>query len=213
MGNRFEPGLTENLAGAASIAITVLLSPLLRPWYSHWGATRDERQRELPGDELVPQPRLETTRAITIRASAEEIWPWLAQLGQGRGGFYSYDALENLARCDIHSADHILPDGQHVQRGDQVRLGPEGYPFYVVAAVQPDHALLLKTPTGANGVWVFVLDEQRSGVTRLIARTRLDYEPSLANTLIWRGFTDPIAFVMERKMLQGIRARAEAHRT
>lgn len=203
------PGFFDYAAAAVSIPVLVIASPVFRPWYRRWGATPDEATRWLPGDELVPRPRLETTWAITIQGSAADVWPWLAQLGQSRGGFYSYDALENLVGCKIHSADCILPDVKPLDVGDQVRLGPEGYPYYIVAEVDPGRALILKTPEGANGSWSFVLDPKTERLTRLITRTRLEYEPTFANALMWRVFTDPISFVMGRGMLRGIKRRVE----
>jgi len=108
--NIFNPSLFEEFLGAISIAGSIPLSPLLRPWYSKWGAAESELNMPLPGDELAPNPRLESTLAITIQATPEVIWPWLLQLGQGRGGFYSYVRLENLADCEISNADHIFPE-------------------------------------------------------------------------------------------------------
>jgi hypothetical protein len=213
MGDRtFQPGFFDYVAAAASIPALVVGSPLLRPWYRDWGTAGDEATRTLPGDELVPEPRLQTTWAITIQAPAAEVWPWLAQLGQSRGGFYSYDALENMAGCNIHSTDRILSDVAPLQVGDQVRLGPEGYPYYVVADIDPGQALILETPEGVNGMWSFILDQKAERATRLITRTRLAYEPTVANVLIWRVFTDPISFVMGREMLRGIKRRAEGYR-
>lgn len=98
----------------------------------------------LPGDDLVPRPRLGTTRAITIQAPAAEIWPWLVQMGQGRGWMYSYERLENLIRCDMHNADRILPEHQDLKAGDKARLGPEGYPSFDVTAIEPGCALILR---------------------------------------------------------------------
>jgi hypothetical protein len=206
----------DTIVGAVATGATVLLSPLIRPWYCRWGATDEELERSLPGDDLVLEPRLETTRGVTIRASASKVWPWLVQMGQGRGGLYSYDRLENLVGCDIHSADRIIAEYQHLAVGDKVRLGPEGYPFFIVEGVEPGRALVLRSgmgdqqETSAVSSWVFFLDECRDGSTRLIARQRFAYEPGLGNLLIWRVFTDPISFVMERKMLLGIKQRAEA---
>src|SRR3979411_1439588 len=85
-----------------------------------WGATDTESEEQLPGDDLIGNADISATRAITVRASADEVWPWIAQLGQGRGGFYSYDFLENLVGCDIHSADRIVPEWQDVEVGDEV---------------------------------------------------------------------------------------------
>lgn len=214
--NNFNPTILEEGLGAMSIAASVLLSPLLRPWYSKWGATDGEVAMPLPGDDLVPDPVLESNRVITVQAPVEAIWPWLVQLGQGRGGFYSYQQLENLAGCDIHNADRIIPELQALNVGDLVRLGPEGYPAFDVAAIDPPVALILRGDTpNPNGkpttwIWIFYLDPRDEHTTRLILRTRLDYERNMGNTVMWRLFTDPISFNMERRMLQGIKARAEA---
>jgi hypothetical protein len=189
---------------------------LIRPWYRRWGATNEELDRAFPGDDLVPEPRLETTRGVTIHASADLIWPWLVQMGQGRGGLYSYDGLENLVGCDIHSADRIIPEYQYPVVGDKLRLGPEGYPFFTIVGVEPDRALVLRSgtddqqETSAVSSWVFFLDERKDRNTRLIARQRNAYGSGLGNLLIWRVFTDPISFVMERRMLLGIKERVEA---
>ena len=91
----------------------------------------------MPGDELVSRPMMGYTRAITIDAPPDDVWPWLVQIGQGRGGLYSFDGLENLVGCDIHSADRILPDFQRLEVGDLIRLGPPGYPCFRVAQVEP----------------------------------------------------------------------------
>ena len=169
----------------------------------------------LPGDDLLPNPRLVSNRAISIHQPAAEIWPWIVQLGQGRGGFYSYQKLENLAGCQIHNADQIIPEYQTIQAGDQVRLGPEGYPAFEVAAVDPGVALILRGDTPnpeakpTIWIWIFYLHPVDENTTRLILRTRLDYPASLGNTIAWRVFTDPLSFNMERQMLKGIKVRAE----
>lgn len=170
----------------------------------------------LPGDELVPHPRLESTRAITIQRPASAIWPWLVQLGHGRGGFYSYMKLENMAGCDIQNADRIKKQHQELKIGDKVRLGPEGYPAFDVAAIKPEIALILRGDIPSpqrkpiTWIWIFYMDPIDEITTRLILRSRLDYEPNIGNAVMWRVFTDPIAFNMEHKMLQGIKTRAEA---
>jgi hypothetical protein len=168
--------------------------------------------RRLPGDEIVPRPRKWSTRAITIAAPAEAVWPWLAQIGQGRGGLYSYDWLENLAGCDIHSANRVIPEYQALRVGDTVRLGPEGYPAYQVEAIEPGHALILggNDPEMGMHSWAFVLEPIDEPTTRLIVRSRDDYPPTLANVVLWRLITEPAHFMMERKMLLGIKRRAEA---
>ena len=114
------------------------------------GCDRRGDRESLPGDDLIANPDLTATRAITVHTSAEQVWPWIAQLGQGRGGFYSYDALENLAGCDIHSADQVVPEWQDITVGDQVKLHPEvGWPSLLV---EPGRALVLRggVPDGAQ---------------------------------------------------------------
>jgi hypothetical protein len=184
----------------------------LRPWHIRWGTRDAELSRALPGDAIVPHPRKSSTRAITIHAPAAAIWPWLVQIGQGRGGLYSYDWLENLAGCDIHSADRVIPALQELREGDIVRLGPEGYPAYQVAAVEPGRALVLGGDASELEAhsWAFVLEPVDEQTTRLLVRSRDDYPPTLANFLIWRVITEPLHFVMERKMMLGIKQRAEA---
>ena len=212
MSHNFNPSLAEEIVAAATIGFNILFSPITRGWYSGWGSTPEERQRPLPGDDIVPQPRLAATRAITIRAPASAVWPWLAQMGQGRGGLYSYEKLENLARCDMHNADTIHPEWQSPAVGDKVRFGPEPYPFQYVRAIDAGRTLVLGSTPGETKTpasWVFHL-EPIDGGTRLIVRSRNGYEPGAMNTLIWRGITDPMYFVMERRMLIGIRDRAEA---
>jgi hypothetical protein len=217
MANKgFNPTLLEEGLGALSIAASIVTSPLSRPWYSKWGATETEENLTLPGDELVPDPVLTANRVISIEAPADVVWPWLLQLGQGRGGFYSYQRLENMIGCDIHNADHIVPEFQDLKVGDLVRLGPKGMPAFNVAAIEPGSALILRGDMpDANGktttwIWIFFLVPVDDQTTRLILRTRLEYASNFGNTLMWRVFTDPISFNMERKMLQGIKARAEA---
>ncbi len=213
--------LFENVAGALQIGVTFLLSPILRSRYNRWGASQAETQKTLPGDNLVPDSMLGYTHAISIAAPPATIWPWLAQIGQGRGGFYSYDGLENLAGCKIHSADTILTEHQNPQPGGLVRLGPEGYPCFAIAAIERENYLVLVsadpktgepgkyTPKAEKGyslaTWQFILEPEPQG-TRLLVRQRLAYSADMA--WVWR-LVEPINFVMERKMMLGIKQRAE----
>jgi len=206
----FNPSIVEEGLGALAIACTILTSPVTRPWYSKWGANDNEVEMILPGDDIVPEPELMSTRAITIQAPATAVWPWLVQMGQGRGGLYSYERLENLVGCDMHNANQIIPEYQHIEIGDKVRLVPEDRDLYFeVAAIEPGHAIILvgdEPPT----TWAFVIKSINNNSSRLLVRWRQDYEPSLGNIVTWRFVTDPITFVMERKLLQGIKARVEA---
>lgn len=203
----------DNIAGAVAIAGTVIVSPLLRRFYARWGATDAELAAALPGDAVVADATLRATRAIEIAAPAPSVWPWLVQLGHGRGGLYSYAGLENLAGCGIVNADRILPEHQRLAVGDAVAMGPPGYPRFRVVDVAPDAHLVLQAcdpRTGAPGPmsWAFVLRPTASGC-RLIVRGRNRPGHGAAEFLLWRVLTDPIWFVMERRMLLGIRDRAE----
>ena len=177
-----------------------------------WGATDDEVNDTVPGDELVPAADLTATRAVTVRASADGVWPWLAQLGQGRGGFYSYDFLENLVGCSIHSAERVVPEWQSIDVGDAVHLHPEVR--LVVAAVEPGRALVLRggvpigrTPPPYDFTWAFVLRDQADGSTRLVVRERYGYSRRWARLLVEP--VELISFVMSQRMLRGIKERAE----
>jgi hypothetical protein len=211
----------ELLEGGVAVAAATLTAPLSRAWYNHWGATHQEATGEMPGDDLVPHPRMASTRAITIGAPPEQVWPWLVQLGQGRGGFYSYDVLENLIRCDIHSADRILPEHQHLAVGDLIRLAPGDTPCYRVAAIAKPRFLVLlgadpithetpDTPVGDREMgltWAWQLQPLRhSRATRVIVRQRYSYPAK--QSVLWH-VVEPIDFAMERRMLYGIRERAE----
>jgi hypothetical protein len=207
---------TNTLLGALQVAVTLLTSPLSRRWYNRWGSTPDEVVCSLPGDDLVPAPQISYTRAITIHAPAAAIWPWLVQMGQGRGGLYSYDGLENLIGCDIHSADRILPEFQELKPGDHVLFGPaeKKFPGQVVLEVEPGRSILMcaldpvtRQPV-KTATWVFFLDEIADGATRLLVRGSNGYEPTTANHILWH-IVESLNFVMERKMLLGVKARVE----
>jgi hypothetical protein len=200
---------------ASAIAIGLAVAAYIRfarPRQLRWGATDQESGRSLLGDDLIDNPDLTATRAITVGTSAEQVWPWIAQLGQGRGGFYSYDALENLVGCDIHSADQIVPEWQAITVGDQVKLHPEV--GLGVAMVEQGRALVLRggVPMGAapppyDFTWAFVVREQPDGTTRLLVRERYAYIQQWAPLLV-----EPVAavsFMMSQRMLRGIRVRAE----
>jgi hypothetical protein len=221
--------ILDNIGGALRITGNLISQPLTRSHFRFWGATQADKQRTLPGDERVPNSMVTTTMAITVNAPASEVWGWIAQLGQERGGMYSYELLENIAKCQMHNADRVVPDWE-MKVGDQMRMGPQGYPVNQVIALERNRWLLmagadLKTgiadpppqpgqTTFVNYTWVLYLDDRPDGTTRLISRTRLDYAPrTFAAKLMWEVFTDPIGCVMTRKMLLTIKQRVEhAHR-
>jgi hypothetical protein len=171
----------------------------IRPWHLRWGATDEEAEKLLPGDELVPDPGIESTRAITVNAPLEEVWPWLAQVGQDRGGFYSYEWLENLAGARMRNADRIHPEWQHREVGETVFLHPAIGPK--VAAFEPGRAMVLE------GWGAFVVEPVDEHATRVILRSRV---PRQFGGLIYYLLTIEIPhFIMERRMLKGIKKRAE----
>jgi hypothetical protein len=197
---------------------------VVRPWMLSWGATKDEINRLLPGDELIPEPKLNATHAVDIQASPAAVWPWLVQLGQGRGGFYSYEFIENSMGLDIHNANCILPEFQSLKVGDVIPLAPDGFGV-PVAILEAQHTLVLHGDTREPGPgkappmkagdylavsWGFYLFERDNKLTRLVERWKMDWSPRLANIIIYRLLLEPGAFLMERKMLLGIKQRAEA---
>ena len=165
-------------------------------------ATAAERAAALPGDALVPAPPITTTRAISIVTPPTAVGPWIAQLGQGRGGFYSHAWLENLIGCRIQNAAVIHPEWQSLAEGDEIRMHPEAPPL-VVREVRPPQALVLGEP-GVQS-WAFVLEDAGAGRTRLLVRSRGSFGlPRWLAPLLEPGHA-----VMERAMLRGIRDRAE----
>lgn len=228
---KFNPvDLVEVIEGAALIAFAVTLSPLLNSWYRGWGADNCELNSKIPGDDLVPHPRMISTRAITIQAPASRVWPLLMQLGLKRGGWYSYDLLEAVAGAadfvDGHSARRIIPELQELKIGDKIWMHPRIMPL-TVTAIEHERFLVFLTRVDiqnnsyfeigdsmpeqyVNSSWAFVLNNIGDKSTRLVVRSRLDYNPNAMNTLAWRVFTDPISFVMERKMLYNIKRISES---
>jgi hypothetical protein len=172
-----------------------------------WGASAVEVCREMPGDALLPTAPLVTTRAVTVDAWPSAVWPWLVQMGPGRGGAYTYDWIENLMGLNMHSADRVLPEFQDLGLGDTMRLGRTG-PVMEVAGFEPERALVFHSQDGA-WVWSFGLYPRGHG-TRLISRNRIQPpDPSPLQRLFSLYVMEPGSLVMERRMLLGIKSRAE----
>jgi hypothetical protein len=204
--------VASTLATATILYTAVVIAA--RPWYMHWGTSSVERDAPLPGDSLVAVANYRSDHAITIHAPADSVWPWLAQLGQDRGGFYSYDRLERLIGDDVHNADRIHAEWQTVQPGDLVRAVQPDYlggllgrdVGWRVVEVVPGRALVLQ------GWGAFVVRPIDSTTTRLHIRIRGDGEPRFISAAIGPfGLLvfEPAHFIMQRRMLIGIRARAE----
>lgn len=191
---------------ALCLAASALYAAVIRPWHLRWGASDEEIARTLPGDELVPKPRLNATHAITIAAPASAIWPWLVQIGQNRAGFYSYAWLENLVGCQMPTVTRIVPEWQNLKVGDKVWLHPKAPPLAVLD-IDPGRAIVLEK------CWILVLRPIDEYSTHLIVRNEGDFKPdfghALLNFLFWRVVFEPAHFIMERKMLLTIKALAE----
>jgi hypothetical protein len=170
---------------------------LIRPWHSAWGATADEQAMRLPGDQFGAGSPAVTTRAVTIHAPAATVWRWLVQLGQGRGGWYSYDWMENLFGADMHNASTINPALQQLAVGDALLFTQMGLHATVVA-LEPQRSLVL------DGGWTFYMQPVDEATTRLIVRYFCKDNPLYYFTIF-----EPAHFVMESGMMLGIRARAE----
>ncbi len=214
------------MLGALGAAAAGAYALVVRPWHLRWGAADSEVARELPRDRLLVSPKIRATHAITVNAPAERVWPWIVQIGAGRGGFYSYDFLENfMYRLNIHNADHILPEYQDVKAGEVIPFEPGGG-GPMVAAIEPGRYLLLHGRMTAQSegmfslkgqgpeayfevTWLFYLDPVGARETRLIERFQLGWNPTLKNWLYYRVFLEPGSFIMERGMLMGIKRRAE----
>lgn len=194
------------------------------PWVSTWGATAEEAQSALPGDEVAPQATTHSTRAVTIEAFPEEVWPWLMQLGWGRGGFYSYNWIENLMGADLHNADRIHPEWQDLKVGDDIWMAPAGRygesTKLQVAQIRPNRALVTGHPLAdnASGAYkmaykdsgAFVLQPTEEGNTRLIVRDRDDMgSENLLSAFFTNAIYRPGHFIMERGQMLGIKALAE----
>jgi hypothetical protein len=191
-------GLAIGALGIMTVLVAYRL--WIQPWQHRWGATDEEVHRAMPGDDLIPDAA-STTRAITISAPPEQVWPWLVQLGYGRAGWFSYDWIDNDGQP---SADRIIPELQQLQVGDQILMLPGMGPR--VREVEPNRYFVAGDLEA--GVWCLALYPTASGC-RLVSRWRVNW-PLTPATAFWILLSDPGAFIMERKMLKGIRSRAEA---
>ncbi len=210
------PAARRTTAVLATVCAGVLGSQVLHR-HRDWGATAAEARATLPGDEFVPEPAEQTTLAVTVDAPAREIWAWLVQIGQDRGGMYSYDWLENLVGLRIHSAVQVQDEWQHLAAGDRVVVVPEGYrPMpagyaFAVARVDPPTSLVLRQAPPDhpwNGVWSFHVVPVGDDRCRLLSRARTETQAATGLRIATRAM-EPVTLVMTRRMLRGIKDRAE----
>jgi hypothetical protein len=230
-------GWRDVAEGAAGMAVMVaaLLTPFSRGRRGRWGAGAQAAAGRYPGDELVPEPRWGWTHGIEVEAPAADVWPWVAQVGADRGGFYSYQWLENLIGCQVRNAAAVHPEWA-AREGGELRLHPTAPPLRIVA-VQPGRALVAymaparvlsaarqgeppqPEPAGRKkdrwmtASWLFLVEPAGPGRCRVISRYRCDTSSDFASRLQFGpALVEPVSFAMDRRMLIGIKQRAERTR-
>jgi hypothetical protein len=195
--------ISIGLATLTALAVAIYIR-FLRPWQLHWGATDEEVERTMPGDDVVKHPTFHATRGVTVQARPEEIWPWLVQIGVTRAGWYSYDLFDNLGKT---SAERIIPELQHVAVGDVIPMSPDGKQGLRVKDFDAHQWMLWWDNKGAS-TWCWGLYPLEENQTRLITRVRMHYHwtsPMILFDLLVE-FTD---IIMMRKCMLGIKRRAE----
>ena len=208
---------------AALAALGGVYAAVARPWIRRWGATDAELVQRLPGDEIVPAPRSQETRAITINAPASVVWGWVAQIGQDRAGFYSFRALENLFGCEMPDVQALTPALQRWKVGDKLWMYPPrkagGAGFATLAVFEPGRALGFATRQIGRGLndapdasWSFIVKPVDAGTSRLILRGRGTGGLSLLPGAFTVAIFEPAHFAMEERMMMGIKQLAEGGR-
>jgi hypothetical protein len=195
------------LFGCALAALALVYWFPTRRWFGRWGTTEEERTRLMPGDNIIANPTLVGTGAVTVEAPPEDIWPWLVQLGTGRGGLYSYDWLDRLfGFLDRPSANEILPEFQQLAVGDSIRFGGDEL---IVKFLDPLRSLvLLDTGHGMQWVWQFGLYPVDATRTRLVERGT-QWIPNTVVARLGLAIIEPAGFIMTRRFLLGVKERAE----
>ena len=194
------------LAGLGVLAVVLMV--ILTPWMDRWGAKDAEIAASFPGDTLVPAPRVVYNRAVTVKTSPEQIYPWIVQLGAEKGGMYSYSWFEtHILQCELINADSIHEEWQGLKVGDQVKMCPGDFgplPFEV-AFMEPNSAIVLGHYENGkwSDTWHFVLIPNTDGTTRLVLRSRDAKEGWFWDVI------RPGEFIMSRGMLLGIKERSE----
>ena len=210
-------GILAALEGAALIVWNLVATPFIGRRRLRWGTVGTETSDSLQGDEFVPEPKWSYTLGIAVDASPEAVWPWIAQIGQGRGGFYTYQTLENLAGCRITNTTEILPEHQHPAVGEDIYLHPTAPPMRI-EILDPPNALVLFWPklivaaeeSWGTSTWQFAVNPGPNGGSRLLTRGRYDYTPDRKSRLTFGRFPiEVISFVMSRKMMIEIKRLAE----
>ncbi len=221
LGHRTAPspgvGVLAALEGVALIVWNLVATPFIGRRRLRWGTVGTEATDSVPGDELVPEPKWSYTLGIAVDESPEDVWPWIAQVGQGRGGFYTYQSLENMVGCRITNATEILAEHQHPVVGEDIYLHPTAPPMRIEIVDPPNALVLFGSPadTGAEeswgvSTWQFAVKPGPGGGSRLLTRGRYDYTSDRKSRLAFGRFPiEVITFVMSRKMMLEIKRLAE----
>jgi len=210
-------GVLAALEGVALILWHLVATPFIGRRRLRWGTVGTEATDPLPGDGLVPRPKWFYTLGVAVDASPEEVWPWIAQIGQGRGGFYTYQTLENLAGCQITNTAEILSVHQHPAVGELIHLHPTAPPMRVEIVNPPSTLVLFGSPADhasekswGVSTWQFIVNSGPDGGCRLLTRGRYDHSPDWKSRLAFGRFPiEVITFVMSRKMMLEIKRLAE----
>ena len=210
-------GVLAALEGAALIVWHLIATPFIGWRRLRWGTVGTEATDPLPGDDLVPEPKWSYTLGIPIEAPPEAVWPWIAQIGQRRGGFYAYQTLENIAGCKITNTTEILAEHQNPKVGDDIYLHPTAPPMRIEIGDPPTTLVLLGSPAdiGAEGswgmsTWQFAVNPRPDGGSRFLTRGRSDYTGDWRSRLAFGRFPiEVVTFVMSRKMMREIKRLAE----
>ncbi|HSR44173.1 MAG TPA: hypothetical protein VLT15_02935, partial [Acidimicrobiia bacterium] len=177
------------------MVFNLVATPFIGRRRLRWGTVETEAVDTLPGDDLVTDPKWSYTLGIAVDASPEAVWPWLAQIGQGRAGFYTYQTLENIAGCRITNTTEILPDHQHPAVGEDIYLHPTAPPMRIEVVDPPNALVLFGSPAGTGAgdswgmsTWQFAVQPGHDGGSRLLTRGRYDHTPDWKSRLAFGRF-------------------------
>lgn len=207
--------------GGAGVMVGAIATPRRRARRARWGVDPATAGQGLPGDDLVPAPRSQWTHGVEIDAPAGDVWPWVAQVGADRGGFYSYEWLENLVGCRLRNAEAVHPEWE-VRQGDDLFLHPKQPPplsvvevargRHFVAHAQADRDARAAGKLWMEASWLFLVDPLGPFRSRVISRYRCTFPDRLAARIAFGAALEAIGYAMDRRMLLGIRERAEGTR-
>lgn len=210
-------GVLAAFEGAILFVWNLIFTPFAGRRRRQWGTVGTEATDPLPGDDLVPHPKWSYTLGVGINAPPEAVWPWIAQIGQGRGGFYTYQTLENMVGCRIINTTEILAEHQHPAVGEGIYLHWDAPPLRIEVVDPPNALVLFGSPadladddTWGVSTWQFVVKAGADGGSRLLTRGRYDYAPNWKSRLIFGRFPmEVITYVMSRKMMLEMKRLAD----